>query len=707
MAESMNDSINGALDASYNKISKPMLSSITALSTSRTSAMQRALKELDDEAARLTEAEKRMMPDNPALLKSFSTYADLMITAKALIEASDNAIQDSGILLAPVSVTAKVFLPMAAEMMRRGVSPLSAQALKFYKEQIEGNGAKWTIPTTANYVRGYVDTKAWRDRLDGWAPGYADLTHDTIIKYIQGGAGPRSVASKMRQHAENIPRWAAENLTRTLQNTSYRDASVAMEAVNGGFIQYKIRIAALTPTTCLSCISLHGTRLEAGERVDDHYNGRCDLPGNLISGATPTAFVSRNYNGDAIVIHTASGKKLPVTPNHPILTDRGWVAAQFIKVGDNVISYGGADWASANVYPNKKHVPSIVQDIPRTFLLDRFGSMPISSKDFHGDGINGDIGIVWANGFLGNKIDSSFIQPDTKKPFGVIGRKSNQFSAFSNLATMFKRQGSATREFLRVFDVGFSDIFWRSFHPQLSSSGHTTALASGITQSGTNYRTGNPERFSNLVFTLTRSITGNNRINVNPLFVNNGLDEMDCLNLSTFGSCSKQPMSIEVITKSIIANVPDSSGFADICPGLISLDPVIEVSVTRFSGHVYSIQSNKGWYIDNGIIAHNCSDYYVLPGGGPPEFMQADSRPGQRNFVKFQTGADWFNSLPEERQKQQASFINTPAKWNAFKKGTPLSEFIGDHTDDVFGAQKIELSLKAALGDDADQYYTR
>ena len=211
--------------------------------------------------------------------------------------------------------------------------------------------------------------------MEGWGAGYAELTSESILSGISKGMGPDAIANLMTSHAQDIPLSAAENLTRTLQLTSYREASVAMEVQNSELIRGKIRVATLDSRTCLTCISLHGTPLALGERVDDHYRGRC-------------------------------------------------------------------------------------------------------------------------------------------------------------------------------------------------------------------------------------------------------------------------------------------------------------------------------------------SEFYQVPGGPDfPEIMQADSIPGERNFTKFQSGEDWFASLSPERQAQQASFASTPAKFRAFKDGVPLSDFVGDHTDEVFGAQKIEKSLVDAISGDAEQYY--
>jgi len=124
-------------------------------------------------------------------------------------------------------------------------------------------------------VTNFVDSDAWRERMDKWGDGYADLTRDTIIQEINSGASPSAVAQKVRVLAINIPQSASENLMLTLQLTSYREASLAMEKINGKFITKKIRIATLDQRTCLTCIALHGTELEPGQRIDDHYRGRC------------------------------------------------------------------------------------------------------------------------------------------------------------------------------------------------------------------------------------------------------------------------------------------------------------------------------------------------------------------------------------------------------------------------------------------------
>ena len=265
---------NTALDALYTKSFGATLKRIESLSKSRGSKMQASLKKFDDEAKRLKSEKKRMTVDNAQLRETISDYQDLLNETAVLIDQHGNALQESAVELAIVAVAAKVFIKLSDQMIAAGISPVSAKALAFYESQIERLGAGFVVPSSLDFARNYVDSAAWVARLDKWGAGYAQLSRDAVLKAIQNGAGPRAVASQMRQYAEGIPASAAESLTRTLQLTSYREASLAMEKVNGDFISGKIRIEELDDKTCLACIALHGTPLEVGERVDGHYNCR-------------------------------------------------------------------------------------------------------------------------------------------------------------------------------------------------------------------------------------------------------------------------------------------------------------------------------------------------------------------------------------------------------------------------------------------------
>lgn len=66
--------------------------------------------------------------------------------------------------------------------------------------------------------------------------------------------------------------------------------------------------------------------------------------------------------------------------------------------------------------------------------------------------------------------------------------------------------------------------------------------------------------------------------------------------------------------------------------------------------------------------------------------------------INITSGEEWFANLPEARQRQQASFIASPGKWEAFKAGqVTLRDFRQPYTDPVFGPMMREAALSGAL----------
>jgi hypothetical protein len=267
--------INRALDKQYTSLFANVLKQIRTLSTARNAPIQRALLDLDNEAKRLVDENKRIDPENPALKNAITQHQNSLVATATLIQSNDDAIQNAAVRLAVAAVTSKVFTSLAGVMVEQGIDPVSERALGSYVSILAGRNIKWLAPTGVDFARGFVDSAAWISKMEGWGAGYAGLTRDVILDGISKGWSPLKVAQEMRKHAENIPTHAADNLMRTLQLTSYREASAAMELVNGAYLRGKVRIATLDERTCISCISLHGTPLKVGERVDDHYRGRC------------------------------------------------------------------------------------------------------------------------------------------------------------------------------------------------------------------------------------------------------------------------------------------------------------------------------------------------------------------------------------------------------------------------------------------------
>ena len=277
----ISEEIDKKLDSEYARTAGAMLAQVQFISNNSGSEMQQSLARLDKEASSLAEGGEKMLPNNAQLEQTLREYENMFNTTQNLILSNDGDIQTTGKSVAIPAVTAKIFAGTSSELD----APLSVTSMKIYTDNAKNAGVVWNVPDALDFATDYVNSFAWIKRMDKWGVGYADLMRDAVLKGLAQGWSPNYTAAQIRQSAQGLPKSAAENITRTLQLTSYRDASAAMEEMNGQFIEGKIRVAHLDSRTCLSCISLHGTPLKAGESVSDHYRGRCDVFYQIAGGA--------------------------------------------------------------------------------------------------------------------------------------------------------------------------------------------------------------------------------------------------------------------------------------------------------------------------------------------------------------------------------------------------------------------------------------
>ena len=275
---------------------------------------------------------------------------------------------------------------------------------------------------------------------------------------------------------------------------------------------------------------------------------RC-LPGNarVTSIGRIAATSERHYDGDLIVIRTASGKQLSVTPNHPILTPRGWVGAGALQIGNHVIGSRGVEWSATGFNLDNQNVPTRIEEIAEAFrdaLQVLATPVPVSAEDFHGDGKGSKVAVIRTNGLLRDGDNTTLGEPFSESAF--IARDVDVIDDFNSACFShlpFKRLGHAAlgsvsglREPLPLFGTAL---------------GHAEIHRLGTA----------PDR-------------------------NATLDEA----LSD-GTARDADLAFQIL-----------NGAA----GEVFADEVVNIEIQAFHGMVFNLETTSGAYIAEGVVTHNC-----------------------------------------------------------------------------------------------------
>ena len=266
---------------------------------------------------------------------------------------------------------------------------------------------------------------------------------------------------------------------------------------------------------------------------------------------------SRWFEGEIIVVHTSGGRELSVTPNHPILTPNGWVAAGLLNEGDDLVSYYGPVQGVSTGGPDHKGEPAPIGEV---FEALREASavppvfVPGAPEQFHGDGaLDSEVNVVLTDGLLKSDGEPATLEQTPEGDFLVGGvrlpsllaeRPSLKVLIAAHHAANCVVSGTGEPVSLVLAGTGHAD----------SHGGRAVAeIDTGRTQDAGNYGPGDSLSSGELI-----------------------------------------------------------DGLA----GLVSLDQVSRVERRDWSGHVYNLQSGGGWYLASNLIVHNCrcSTTAYLPG---------------------------------------------------------------------------------------------
>lgn len=275
-------------------------------------------------------------------------------------------------------------------------------------------------------------------------------------------------------------------------------------------------------------------------------------PSNVINCIPGSARISASgvqggfrylYEGELIQVLLRSGDRLSVSPNHPILTECGWILASQLKQGENLVKAAHSDsrLTSLGISPDVKTEPALASEIFDALLkagiAQRIVGLPMN---FHGDGSNSDVDVVLVDGELSFGVDASIAEQ------------------FDQICLTFANESDASGGALHQLLMG-------SLHPTNGVMSLANLLNAGFGS--------HSEPLGSFGLTLG----------------------------SEFDSSSLESRPESLSGNSGILG-DRLQGFA----GLVSLDEVVEVRNELFSGHLYTFQTASGVYVADGSVSHNC-----------------------------------------------------------------------------------------------------
>lgn len=323
---------------------------------------------------------------------------------------------------------------------------------------------------------------------------------------------------------------------------------------------------------------------------------RC-LPGDahVLTRGSITGVSKRRHDGDLVIIETTHGHFLPCTPNHPILTDGGWLPAHALDVGSCLVRDLLSEWPSLG-HGDHVDAPARVEDVAETFLQSAgVASMPVpvSPVDFHGDGLGSEVAVVGTNRLLRHGFDAT-IPEHLLQPEVVLGNMG--LASFSGLGP--EAQLGVGVSSPRTCSVCGSDLGLALLGGHLSP---LERLGLGLVadvnpfgfQPNPDSRPGDAEPLGNGVLGHPASIessyepAGHERI--------------------TVAGGPKRDSSVLQAGRHRASAQPETA--ADLCrreSSLVSQDEVVRIHHRLYSGWVYNLETTEGYYFANGLATHNC-----------------------------------------------------------------------------------------------------
>jgi hypothetical protein len=418
-------------------------------------------------------------------------------------------------------------------------------------------------------------------------------------------------------------------------------------------------VRMLVGRSCSRCAILAGRHYSW--RADFKRHPRCLPAGVAVSGPRVDAATRRWYQGELVVVSTASGQELPITGNHPVLTDRGWIPAHLLQEGDHVVRSTRSQGATSLAVPGEDQMPALIEDLWRPNGVMPFLHVPTTTEDFHGDGGHGEVDVVLSDRFLRNWVQPTLDQLAEQVDFAGRIAKSALFTESGALNQVLVGLLSSANSVVGGGGLLLPFGGGHSAGSDLSGCGHVPNLYSGGLQVPADGASRNPVATAQAVLALASVVSGGKAVDVQPVMASRWDPPAGPLSMETRLAYSDRGQDLLLRLA-----------------GQVELDRVVDVRRVEWSGHVYNLTSVEGWYSANGLIVSNC-DCTAVP-------AREDTADDLRTDPKR-----YFDSLSAAEQSRQF----TVAGAEAIRSGADVAQVVNARSG-MYSAAGQSLTRSAA-----------
>ena len=244
-------------------------------------------------------------------------------------------------------------------------------------------------------------TRQTLDRVTGLTDDIRKQMRDEIADGLRKREAQAEIAARLRQRFRVADTRAAaiaqtEAVRAHAQGSLNTLRSLRFERVTAS-VEFTLNVHGGS-TPCPQCIELEGvvyTIDQAEGIIPVHPRCQAVVSEGVISNALARKAYRRKYSGDLLTLRSADGYRATITPHHPVLTDKGFIPAHLLRPGEHRLAYRSPVESPAAY---DQHEPALASQVFESLMLCRdmvLSEVPISAPDFHGDGADGDVDVVW------------------------------------------------------------------------------------------------------------------------------------------------------------------------------------------------------------------------------------------------------------------------------------------------------------------------